>query len=143
MIDPIDLKKNSFSLPSGDNSIIYAFDLAATSYLNFHSISKDSINNKIEKSNLNDINEEIHNKIEKENKKDQNNKINSKKKEINKLKNQKEIIPSVVNSKLDEEFATYPPPFPLESDPIRLKMLHSWYWAGYYTGYEDCKNQKK
>jgi hypothetical protein len=33
----------------------------------------------------------------------------------------------------------YPPPLPDESDPDRLRLLHSWYWAGYYTGLADGK----
>ena len=33
----------------------------------------------------------------------------------------------------------YPPPIADESDPDRIRLLHSWYWAGYYTGLSDGK----
>ncbi|KAH0787386.1 hypothetical protein GPJ56_008581 [Histomonas meleagridis] len=33
----------------------------------------------------------------------------------------------------------YPPPIADESDPDRTRLLHSWYWAGYYTGLADGK----
>lgn len=38
--------------------------------------------------------------------------------------------------------AVYPPPVP-EADPDRLRLLHSWYWAGYYTGLADGKRQRE
>jgi hypothetical protein len=37
----------------------------------------------------------------------------------------------------------YPPPIPDESDPDGLRLLHSWYWAGYYTGLADGKRVTK
>jgi hypothetical protein len=37
----------------------------------------------------------------------------------------------------------YPPPIPDESDPDHLRLLHSWYWAGYYTGLTDGRRVPK
>lgn len=33
----------------------------------------------------------------------------------------------------------YPPPMLDETDPDKIRLLHSWYWAGYYTGLADGK----
>lgn len=33
----------------------------------------------------------------------------------------------------------YPPPMLDDSDPDKMRLLHSWYWAGYYTGLADGK----
>ncbi|EAY08632.1 hypothetical protein TVAG_239920 [Trichomonas vaginalis G3] len=37
---------------------------------------------------------------------------------------------------------TFPPPIPIDNDPIRNHMLHAWYWAGYYTGLADARRNQ-
>ena len=41
-----------------------------------------------------------------------------------------------------DESATFPPPVPNDNDPVRNKMLHAWYWAGYYTALYDAQCKK-
>lgn len=36
----------------------------------------------------------------------------------------------------------YPPPLPEDSNVIQQRLLHSWYWAGYYAGVNDQQNGK-
>lgn len=45
------------------------------------------------------------------------------------------------NSKLPipSNSVVYPPPMLDETDPDQIRLLHSWYWAGYYTGLADGK----
>jgi hypothetical protein len=45
--------------------------------------------------------------------------------------------------KVPNPTVSYPPPLPDDSDPDRLRLLHSWYWAGYYTGLADGKRSSK
>ena len=47
--------------------------------------------------------------------------------------------PKLVVRCLPDEPATYPPPVPNDLDPVRNKMLHAWYWAGYYAGFYDAQ----
>lgn len=39
--------------------------------------------------------------------------------------------------------AVFPPPVPDETDADKLKLLHSWYWAGYYAGVDHERNASK
>ncbi|KAK8889447.1 hypothetical protein M9Y10_034194 [Tritrichomonas musculus] len=54
-----------------------------------------------------------------------------KKQEQNLMENTKLPVPSHV--------LVYPPPILDETDPDQTRLLHSWYWAGYYTGLADGK----
>ncbi|EAY09675.1 hypothetical protein TVAG_060510 [Trichomonas vaginalis G3] len=49
--------------------------------------------------------------------------------------------PSMQSHSIDQQI-TFPPPIPVETDPIRNHMLHAWYWAGYYTGLADAQRNQ-
>ena len=51
--------------------------------------------------------------------------------------------PKLTVTGLKDEPATYPPPIPNDLDPVRNKMLHAWYWAGYYAGFYDAKKSEQ
>ena len=44
---------------------------------------------------------------------------------------------------LPDDPSTYPPPIPDDNDPVRNRMLHAWYWAGYYTALYDAQMKEQ
>lgn len=48
-------------------------------------------------------------------------------------------LPPLNELPLPSNTTVYPPPVIDESDADRTRLLHSWYWAGYYVGLADGK----
>lgn len=149
--DPINLHKHEFALPADENILMEAFETAAASFKVSCGLSKEYYyphqpGEKEFKSSTDMQYTENYvlpppqpdDKVQHE--KNVKNKVQEKKDPLP-VKNIKSTVPSSVLN--NDEHPTYPPPLPLDSDPARNKMLHAWYWAGYYTGYADAQKQGK
>ena len=137
--DPLDLQKSTFQMSKGENALIDAFETAAASFRVAHNFpgatyyqippeneepSKQTT--KIEKQiagSTQIINDESFNQNLAESPEE----------------DEEEPIAPHIQKLKDESLKLMPPPLPQGMDPERARLLHSWFWAGYYTGYEEGK----
>lgn len=122
--DPLKKDSESFRIPMDDNAMNVAFDMAAFSFALNHNLplpAKESV-------------VEVPKPPERE---------------VQCEPVRKAPPPASIPSQKDFENCPrpnpamiYPPPVPFDNDPDRLRLLHAWYWAGYYTGLADGKNSQ-
>ncbi|OHT09905.1 hypothetical protein TRFO_04457 [Tritrichomonas foetus] len=148
-MDPLSKKNGPYKLTNTQNSIVDAFEAAASSFAVFHKIpgakyyeppsdiSQQNVSQPEEPPAVH-LHQNVSHETPKENqpemsgeKPTQNPSQNSLQKHQNNEKMNQMPVPS--------NTLVYPPPLPEESDPDRMRLLHSWYWAGYYTGLADGK----
>lgn len=125
--DPLDLKVSEFYMSTGKNAILDAFETAASSYrvhagfpdAKYYQIPKPSLPTKFDSVEL----ETIQNGTEEE-------------------ESNQDVLPPHIQKIQDHNVNTLLPPLPEGFDPDKARLLHSWFWAGYYTGFEDGKKIK-
>ena len=121
--DPLDLQKSTFQMSKGENALIDAFETAAASFRVAHNFPGATY---YQIPPENEQPSEFSSKIE------------SKDTESCEEDEEEPIAPHAQTIK-DETLKIMPPPLPQGMDPERARLLHSWFWAGYYTGYEEGK----
>ena len=94
----------------GDNAIVDAFEMAASSYAVNHNFPNAHFYTPSTSTEQPSVSPESHE------------------------------IPPEISPPRPDTTSIYPPPVP-DADPERLRLLHSWYWAGYYTGLADGRRQ--
>lgn len=111
--DPLGGSAGSFTLPMTDNAIVEAFDAAAMSFAMNHGLPKPATS-RIEDPPRLSIRDQL----------------------------PEPAIPVLedIRAPKPNPGLVYPPPLPLDRDPDRIRLLHAWYWAGYYTGLSDGRN---
>jgi len=128
--DPLDLSTTPFYLPKSENAIVEAFEMAVASF----KVSKGIPGSKFY---YPPEFEYVPKKTVKETKAEPQKHV-TKPQTPTETVQQKPPTPKPKPKLLPEveskpEPAVYPPPMPLEIDPDQAKLLHAWYWAGYYT----------
>lgn len=127
--DPLKMNSESFHIPMDENAFNTAFDMAAMSFAMNHGLPIPT-KSCAGKPNLAPKPVVTEQKIEAE-------PVRS--------------VPKMPSAPPPKDFENaprpnpgiiYPPPLPFDGDPDRLRLLHAWYWAGYYTGLADGKNRQ-
>ena len=138
-MDPLSKHCGSYKVSNNQNAIIDAFEAAASSFAVNHKIpgskyyvpSESSKEEQKETVPKEPIHNEENNKVKEEFKKRESNATIQSSNNHNASAGVEMPVPS--------NMVIYPPPMPDDSDPDRTRLLHSWYWAGYYTGLADGK----
>jgi hypothetical protein len=112
--DPLDKKDGTFDFPATDDAIVVAFELAGASFAMKHGIPFVPLRTEARADSAPVV-------------------IHCPPRQVHEPPPHTDRVP------LPNPGLIYPPPLPDESDPDRLRLLHSWYWAGYYTGLADGK----
>lgn len=142
-MDPLS-KNNTYKISNNQNAIIDAFEAAASSFAVNHKIpgakfyqpqreveQPKAIDTKQDQDLLFQFEDDSSEQEEFPQKDTKTKKPMQQNKEATFTENVK--LPTPSNSVI------YPPPMLDETDPDQVRLLHSWYWAGYYTGLADGK----
>lgn len=112
-MDPLDKNVSSFDFSNSKNPILDAFEAAASSL---------AVNKGIPNSQFHQISNSAPNT-----------------KKASEPKRAEPSIAPVSEVPVPSNATIYPPPVIDDSDIDRTRLLHSWYWAGYYMGLADGK----
>lgn len=123
--DPINVNSKNFFIPTENNVILESFKMCCSSF---------RVSKKIPDSNFY-FPEEFYTRKNAEKNVSKNNTQSDKNTDVDKSTFKKDFV--------FEKPSSYPPPLPLDTDPTLQRMLHSWYWAGYYTCKHEMEKERK